>query len=69
MDYRSGHDTKHLNFDQLDELFDLILQNGLLPMIELAAKPRIVKKNIYEVLLYEDREPFFLDPDEELQIP
>lgn len=68
MDYRSGHDTKHLNFDQLDELFDLILQNGLLPMIELAAKPRIVKKNIYEDLLYEDKDIFFLDLDEELQI-
>lgn len=68
MDFRSGHDCAILNFESLDEVLELILNQGLLPMLELAAKPRIVKKNIYEALLYEDGNAFFLDDAEELAV-
>lgn len=68
MDFRSGHDCNTLNFSQLDEIFDLILEHGMLPMIELATKPRIVKKNIYETVLFEDIDPVFLSDKEEIAV-
>lgn len=67
MDFRSGHSYAMLNFDQLDDVFDTILESGCLPMIDLAEKPRIVKKNIYEALIYK-RENFFLNGQEEYAI-
>lgn len=67
MDFRSGHSYTMLNFDQLDDVFDTILESGCLPMIDLAEKPRIVKKNIYEALIYK-KENFYLNDKEEYAI-
>lgn len=64
MEYRSGHMCTNLNFDLMDEVLETILGAGCIPIIDLAEKPRIVKKNIYEALLNK-REGFFSSAQEE----
>lgn len=64
MEYRNSHMCTSLNFDLIDEVLETILNAGCIPFIDLAEKPRIVKKNIYETLLNK-KEGFFKSEGEE----
>ena len=59
MELRAGHDVKQLNFDKLDEVLDFLIQNNLIPFIELGNKPIIIMRDIMENVLLNEGEPIF----------
>lgn len=59
MELREGHDTLHLNFDRLDEVLDFLVENDLIPFLEMGDKPAVILRNLTEHVKLDEGQPIF----------